>query len=310
MTKRISAVLAALTILPFCLPARAADDPSVAARRILAANKDAVVTVKLVIQSRVSFGGRDQKSESRTEAIGTVIDPSGLTVLSLSSIDPSKTLTDMVRARTARSGQHVDFSIDCEVSQADIILADGTEIPAAVVLRDKDLDLAFLRPKDKPAQPLVAVDLSADVKPLLLDTVVCLNRLGQVANRVCAVSIERINAMVDHPRPFYVLGVGQGTSGIGGPIFALDGKPLGLLLLRSMAPESEGNLGSMFSSSEALGIMPIVVPATDIRDGAKQAMTKPAEEPKPAAGPKPAAEGKPAAESKPAIDAKPGSAVH
>jgi hypothetical protein len=312
MTRRIvqSAVLTALTILPIGFSALAADDQAVAARRIMAANKDAVVTVKLVIQSRISFGGRDQKSESRTEAIGTVIDPSGLTVLSLSSIDPSKTLTDMVKARTARSGQHMDFSIDCEVSQADIILADGTEIPASVVLRDKELDLAFLRPKDKPAQPLVAVDLSPDVKPLLLDTVVCLNRLGQVANRVCAVSLEHINAMVDHPRPFYVLGTGQGTSGIGGPIFTLDGKPLGLLLLRSVAPESEGNLSSMFSSGEALGIMPIVVPAADIRDGAKQAMTKPAEEPKPVVEPKPAAEGKPAADGKPATDTKPGSAVH
>jgi len=39
------------------------------------------------------------KKESKTEAVGTVIDPSGLTVLSLSSIDPGKTLGDVMRSR-------------------------------------------------------------------------------------------------------------------------------------------------------------------------------------------------------------------
>lgn len=289
-----SAVLVTAAILLGSFYAQA-DDQTEAGRRVLARYKDAVVTVKLVVNYRISFAGRDQKSESRTEAVGTVIDPSGLLVLSLSSIDPSKTIGDMIRARTARSGQHVDFTIDSEVTEADITLADGTELPAIVVLRDKELDLAYLRPKDKPAQSLTAVDLSNDAKPALLDTVVCLNRLGKVANRVSAVSLERINALVDRPRPFYVLGTGQGLSGIGAPVFALDGKLLGLLLIRSITPEGEGNLGSMFSGGESLGIMPVIVPAADIRDGAKQAMTKPAEVSKPATENKPAPEGKPTA---------------
>src|SRR2546422_4160959 len=39
---------------------------------------------------------------------------------------------------------------------------DGTEIPAEIVLRDRDLDLAFIRPKTKPANPMPAVDLRSE----------------------------------------------------------------------------------------------------------------------------------------------------
>ncbi len=251
-----------------------ADPQAESARQILSRYKDAVVTVKLVVSQRISIGGQDQKSEARTEAIGSIIDPSGLTVVSLSAIDPSKTLGNMIRSRAARSGQSINFSIETEVTEANLILADGAEIPVVVVLRDKELDLAYLKPKQKPAQQLVSIDIGADPKAALLDQLVCLNRLGKVANRVASVSLERVNAIVERPRLFYILGLGQGTSGVGSPVFTVDGKLLGLMLIRSVAADGDGNLGSMFSGSESLGLMPVVVPAIDVRDGAKQALEK------------------------------------
>ena len=46
-----------------------------------------------------------------------------------------------------------------------ILLDDGTEVPAEIVLRDKDLDLAFIRPKAKPASPMTSVDLTKSGPP-------------------------------------------------------------------------------------------------------------------------------------------------
>src|ERR1700722_12080429 len=86
------------------IPAQA-DDAAKSGREILAKCQQAVVTVKLAIKQSVSMGGRDQKSESKTETTGTVIDPSGLTVVSLATTDPSSTVKDAyARAITARGG--------------------------------------------------------------------------------------------------------------------------------------------------------------------------------------------------------------
>jgi len=242
-----------------------ADNAADAGRKILSRNHDAVVTVKLIVSLSMSLGARDQQSESKTEAVGTIIDPSGLTVISLSTIDPSA----MMKARMR--GQAGELKIDSTVKDAKIVLADGTELPAEVVLRDKDLDIAYVLPVEKPAKPLPAIDLAKSAKPQVLDEVICLNRLGKVANRVASVSVERIDALVDRPRPFYVLGSG-GSSGIGSPVFSTAGLPLGIILIRNAPNEGEANAASAFSGAGGMGVMPIVLPAADVLEDAKQAL--------------------------------------
>jgi hypothetical protein len=262
---RFATLLTAILFATLPLPAFA-DDAAEAGRRVLSKNQDAVVTVKLVVAYSVSYSGRDQQSESKTEAVGTVIDPSGLTVISLTAIDPSA----MLKARMHNA--QADLKIDSEVRDTKIVLSDGTEVAAEVALRDKDLDVVFLRPTDKPAKPFAAIDLTKAAKPQVLDQVICLNRLSKVANRAASVSIERVDALIERPRPFYVLGVG-GSSGVGSPIFALSGASLGIMLIRNTPTDGEANLASMFSGpGGSLGILPVIVPAADIVEDAKQAM--------------------------------------
>ena len=79
MKKHIAWVLSitlAATGAMMSLPARA-DDLAKSGRDILAKSQGAVVTVKLAIKQSVSMGGRENKSETKTETTGTVIDPSG-----------------------------------------------------------------------------------------------------------------------------------------------------------------------------------------------------------------------------------------
>ena len=263
-----------------------ADDAAKSGREILAKCQNAVVTVRLAIKQSVSMGGRDQKSESKVETTGSIIDPSGLTVVSLATTDPSGAMKDAyVRAMSARGSDTSGLKFESELSDVKIVLADGAEIAADVVLRDKDLDLAYVRPSDKPAKPLPFVDLARDVKPQMLDQVVVVNRLTKAANRVPAISVGRIEAVVDKPRTFYVLGEAMWGYALGAPVFALDGKLVGILFLRSAKTQTEQTSGFMFSNLSQWGMLPIVLPASDISSGVKQALEAkiPAPEEKPAA---------------------------
>ena len=84
--------------------------------------------------------------------------------------------SDGAAVARARRGQRV--SVTTEPAELRYRLADGKEVPVRVVLRDKDLDLAFLRPVDKPATPLAAID-SAPARPQPIDAVVVLQRLPE-----------------------------------------------------------------------------------------------------------------------------------
>ena len=258
------ALFAVLALAVAC-PARA-DDGAAAGRAVLAKYQEAVVTVRLVVSYSMTMGGRSHQNETKTEASGIVLDPSGLTVISLATIDPSA----MMKARQRSGGE--EMKVDAAVKDAKIVFAGGSEAAAAVVLRDKDLDVAFLRPLEKLPKAAVAVDLKGGAKPQVLDEVVCLTRLGKIADRTVAVSLERIDALVSKPQKYYVIAAG-GSSGIGSPVFALSGAPLGVILIRNGQTEGDANAASMFSGTAAMGMMPIVAPAADILEDEKQALT-------------------------------------
>jgi S1-C subfamily serine protease len=260
-------------------------DTAKAGREVLATSTGAVVTVKLALKQSMSFGGRDSKTEMKTETTGTVIDPSGLTVVSLMTTDPGSAMKDVyARAMSARGGDASQLKFDSELSDVKIVLPDGTEIPAEVVLRDKDLDLAYLRPSEKPAEPLAFIDLKRDGKAQILDEVIVVNRLSQAANRATAVSIGRIEAIIEKPRTFYLLGQAMWGYALGAPVFSVDGKLLGLLFLRAAKAQTDQSTGFMFNNLNTMGMMPVILPAADIVDGAKQALEakSPVPEEKPA----------------------------
>ena len=93
---------------------------------------------------------------------------------------------------------------------------------------------------------------------------------------------------MDKPRTFYVLGGAMWGYALGAPVFSLDGKLIGVLLLRTAKAQTDQNNGFMFSNLSQWGMMPIILPASDIVDGVRQALEAkiPAAEEKPATEPK------------------------
>ena len=136
-----------------------AQDGRAAAREVAAKWQSAVVNVRVVLKMRMSMGGREmQASDDPVDTVGTVIDPSGLTVLSLGALNPGGMMTRLMGSAGGGNGEP-NVDITTEPTDVKIRLADGREVPARIVLRDEDLDLVFLRPTKPLDKPLVAVDL-------------------------------------------------------------------------------------------------------------------------------------------------------
>ncbi len=257
-----------------------ADELADKGRAVFKQYQHTVVTVSIVLKSKISVGGMGgQSNEARQEVTGTVLDSSGLIVLALSATDPGQLMQTFLAGAEGGDGAEGDtkFKMETELSDVKVLLDDGTEVPAEVVLRDKDLDLAYIKPKNKLAAPMEALDFSKAGRVEILDQIVALNRLGNAAGRAYAASLDRISAVVERPRLFYVPAGGVASATLGSPAFSLDGKPLGIFVMRTMKSRG-GGLGMFSFQPDSLTA--VIVPAQDILKGAKQVPAAVAEEKK------------------------------
>lgn len=244
-----------------------ADDIAETGRAILEQYRSSVITVELVLKQKISFpGSPSQDVETKVEATGTVIGADGLTVLSLSMVDPSSMMDIMMAGNPQMSG----LKMDTEVQDTKMLLSDGTEVDAEVILRDRELDMAFIRPIKKSETEFGHVNLDDPGIPLQLDPVISVNKLGKVAMRAHSISVERIDAIVTKPRTFYIPGKDPSSTGLGAPAFTLDGKCIGIFVLRAIKSTGSGGMGSMFGGGQD-NIAAILLPAIDIKEAASQA---------------------------------------
>jgi hypothetical protein len=230
-----------------------ADETADLGRQVLEANKQAVVTVLMV--TSMSFGGEDNERES--EATGTIIAPDGLTVLALSALDPA--------AIFAQMGEDMQEVVS-KVKDVKILMHDGTEMAAEVVLRHQDQDLVFIRPTVAPEAPLAHVDITKAGHPQILDEVAALMQLGKVARRAPAILVARIEAVVERPRLFYVTGEHRQQAISCSPVFTLDGGFVGMGAMRAIRDSGGPSRGS--------NLMVVIVPAADIQEAMSQVPPK------------------------------------
>jgi hypothetical protein len=255
MICKLTAILTFLLALNLVTIDSRADEFAVKGRAILEQNRQSIVSIQVIL--KMSYSGGSSGNEIKQELTGMVIDSSGLTVVALSASDPTEMYQRLAADDSSRS------RIQTEITDVKILLEDGTELPAEIVLRDKDFDLAFLRPTTKPATPLVAVNLANSASALALDEVVALHRLNSAAGRACAAAHERISAVIKKPRTFYIP---ENTASIsaGAPAFALDGNLLGVFVMRAISTKGGGR-------NYRNNMTVIILPAGDILKAAKQA---------------------------------------
>ncbi len=257
-----AAMMLGVLITGVAVPA-AQDDLRDAGRQLAKDYQDAIVTIRITISMEFAFGGNNQKRDIKNEISGTVIGADGLTLVPLSSIDPSQMYKRMM-------GNEDGDGPKIESQVKDIKLLVGSkrkEVSATVVLRDADLDIAFLRPIEKPAEPMSFINLSDSYKPELLEPVVVLARMGKIADREFGVMSGEIQSIVSKPRTFYVPSAELASGGYGVPIFGANKKVVGIVLMRTMA-------GGASSGDNDERSLVIIMPAADVQEIAVQAPEK------------------------------------
>jgi len=233
MTMRLACAL--LICCGFSGLARAEEpNPRKSAKEALSKYQDALVTVKFVLK----LGNREQ----RQEVEGTVVSAAGLTVVSDTMTSPEAMLGD--------------GDTKTEKTDVKLLLKDGREVPAKFVLRDRDLDLAFVLPKEKDVK-LTHVPLGKTPVPELLDDLIFMHRLGRGLNREPAVALGRVEAVVKKPQTLIVPDLINGLQNIGCPTFDAGGRFVGIVVVRRGAGGGRAT-------------QPVILPAEDVEQTAGQ----------------------------------------
>jgi len=261
MKKTTVAAIPALALVLAATTAGAGDERLVAsARGVLARYGGALVTVRLTAKVRNVYQGREQSGrESTSEISGVTLSPSGLTVVSHSSGDPSG-------PSSSRGG-----GPDVDITDTKLVLQDGRELAARFVLRDRDLDLAFVMPEEQGLTlPYVPFEDAAALQPL--DDVIHIYLLGKMHNREVAVALGKVQAVLTKPRRLAAVDLLTGLRSLGCPAFNAAGQVVGLVVMKR-APDQAGGYGGLRDTLDAL--QPVIMPAETIRELAAQA-AKPA----------------------------------
>jgi hypothetical protein len=289
MIRHLTLALAATTAFATASTAELRDT----AKKLSDSHKDAVVWLSVLAKTSMGAEGEvpaqikaalaGQDKEEKSEITGTVIDASGLIVTALGGLDKSS----MVDGQTVNTPMgEIKLKAQSEIKEIKVIMADGSEVPADLVMKDEDLGLAFVKVRSDSEEAkgveFKAIDLADSAPGALLDECIALGRLDESLNREPSLLTSEISGMTVRPRMFYRVN----TDAIGCPVFLANGKLLGVSVLRN--PKGGA------SRNGQIQVSPVILPAADVAKVAAQA-----KEAKPAA-PAPAAEAAPAAEEKPA----------
>lgn len=256
--RSLAALALAAALLAVPPPARA-DAPAMkeAARKVLGRYGPALVMVRLTLKARMVFQGREETGpETTIETAGTLISADGLTVLSDFTTDP-----------TAMFQREEGPRFESDVSDVRLLLQDGRELPARFVLRDTDLDVAFVAPTEAVAN-LPSVSFEKAPLPAPMDDLVFLSQLGKSLNREVAVSIGQVRAVVKRPRTFVVPDESGRLSSLGTPAFDARARPVGLLVMRRAPAGQDGGYSLRWSDRMTM----VVLSSADLQDLTAQAI--------------------------------------
>lgn len=259
----------AITVLTLAAVAPLRADDMAGAKKIFADKQDSVVWLTGISKISVTTSGATEgmpsipDEEAKVMALGTIVGSDGVIVTMLSQIDPAS----QVKNKTVRTEKGmVKLDATSVMKELKAVMPDGTEVPAELVMKDANLDIAVVRIKtaSKEASGMVfhAIDLKDSAEGHILDQVVTIQRMPEIFNRVPAVTPGYIGMITKKPRVFIRA---SGCTG-GCPTFNMDGKLIGIT-----AGRTKGGQVVEFA----------LLPASDILDVVEQSKKQkaPAEEP-------------------------------
>ena len=234
MTLRRTIVSFLCIVVLACGVASAADanDAATAARAVFDKHATSVVTIKVVTLLKFTYQGRQMPvRENHSEVLGTVLNDAGLIVASNTSTDPMR----------GRSPSRPGLKVDAALTATKLIQKDGTELALKIVLRNKELDLMFLRPEKKLALPHLDAKQKGP-KLTIAERIIMLSRLEAIGDRQPSVLLGSVQAVIDKPRRFYVTSLGNSIRSLGCPVFTTRGELAGIVIIRTSGGGRAGTL--------------------------------------------------------------------
>ncbi len=207
--RSFSCALAATVCLILVVSAGAAAEEPATFRKISKEHAPALVTVKFLLRMETQYG----KRESENEITGIMIDPKGLVLCANSKLGG---------ARRGGSVTPLDMKI---------LIGDDIEgIPAKVLARDTELDLAWVKIKEPGDRDFASLDLKNAVMPQVGDTLLALRRMAKFFDRSPIVSGGRVAGHTKKPREL-IIPAGM-TLEAGQPVFSESGALVGVVVLQ------------------------------------------------------------------------------
>lgn len=246
--KTLTIALSVVSLFP--LTALSQETVEVQARKLLEQYKSSlvVVTAKGVLKAKTTGQPLPDRDQQR-RTLGVTIGDDGLIVVSNSAIDASVGLAgqqakmdeEVVTIQSAAT----TFS-DVEISYGDSVLVHGR-----VVRQDIEADVAFIMPDQAEAKTLNKVFDKVDLSQFAAtaeaaDQVVGLSRSSAVYGYMPTLVMGRITGVFKGDRTFFVTDAGT-AQGI--PVFTLDGKPVGVTVVRIIDGKPSGVLGTLSAGS-------------------------------------------------------------
>ncbi|HQW27542.1 MAG: hypothetical protein KA152_00230 [Verrucomicrobiales bacterium] len=235
--------------LPFNL-VFAQETVEVRARKLLEQYKSSlvVITAKGMLKAKTTGDPLPDRDQQR-RTLGVTVGDDGLIVVSNSAIDASVGLAGqqakMEESVVTIQSATTTFS-DVEISYGDSVLIHGK-----VVRQDMEADVAFIMPDQAEAKKLNKVFDKIDLSQFaataeVADQVVGLSRSSAVYGYMPTLVMGRITGVFKGDRTFFVTDAGT-AQGI--PIFTLDGKPVGVTVVRIIEGKPSGVLGTLSAGS-------------------------------------------------------------
>lgn len=267
--------LATALLLAFGPPLHADDSAELAS--LVEKNADAYVTVKFVLKIESEAGNR----EIEAEITGVMIDPAGLILCGNSRLGASRMLRQ--------------YGATATPTDIKVLIGDDTEgLPARILARDSELDLAWVQIKDLKGKSVKALELKHAGTASLGQHILALRRMAKYFDRALTVSEGILSGKTKKPRDLLIPGPSLVLEP-GLPVYTRGGEILGVFAVPIL---EDDELQSMAGSGIGRDLQTgVILPTAEVikatqraRDGAlsKEDSDAPA---KPA-GKKPADAGK------------------
>lgn len=222
----------------------------VKARKLMETYKGSlvVVTAKGMLKAKTSGEPLPERDQQR-RTLGVTIGDDGLLVVSNSAIDAAVGLAGQ-QAKMEEKIVTIQ-SASTEFSGVEISYGDTTLLHGRVVRQDVEADVAFILPDEAEVKALnkkfEKVDLSQFAATAeAADMVVGLSRSSAVYGYMPTLVMGRITGVFKSERTFFVSDAGTAQ---GVPVFTLDGKPVGITVVRIIEGQPSGVLGTLSAGS-------------------------------------------------------------